>query len=302
MASWTEAHLLFCEGPHDVAFLNQVLKKQLGFNQKELQISELPYPIGNVLKQGFLNRAAEDLRLDLAKKFFLPDQVLARKDVLVLLFNYGGSNRDKSLPPFLAAVFELLNAPAFSEGDSVPLSYVVFADADAAGTAAALADISKDLAQIAGQSWLTANWQAWDKLQMAAEQQTAQGCVGAYIWRQQDADQGTLEDIVLECMGEQPRFAETLEFVDTRFKWTPAAQAKPEEKRALAAKRLKAAFCIEGQRKKPGGSLGVVLDQADLLTPERLSASVSVQHCVRFLRHWMGIENSQYEAQRQGLL
>ena len=149
MASWTEAHLLFCEGPHDVAFLNQV-KKQLGFNQKELQISELPYPIGNVLKQGFLNRAAEDLRLDLAKKFFLPDQVLARKDVLVLLFNYGGSNRDKSLPPFLAAVFELLNAPAFSEGDSVPLSYVVFADADAAGTAAAAAPAGRGVELHAG--------------------------------------------------------------------------------------------------------------------------------------------------------
>lgn len=293
MATWNQAHLLFCEGPHDVAFLNRILKKELQFEQMALQLSELPYPISNVLRQSFQTRAAEDFRLDLAKKFFLPDQVLAREGVLVLLFNYGGSNRQKNLPPFLDNVFPLLEAMAFSGGTQVPLSYVVFADADAAGTAAARASISADLARIDAQPWLTPDWQTIADLPMAAEQHTAQGRVGAYIWRRHDADQGTLEDIVLECMGEQPPFAETLRFVDRRFDWTLAATATPKQICKLNADRQKAALCIEGQRKKPGGSLGVILDQADLLTSERLAASASAQHCVSFLRRWLAVEDIQ---------
>ena len=290
MAVWNSAHLLFCEGPHDVAFLNRVLKTQLGFRHEALQLSALPYPLSNVLKQSFQQRAAEDLRLDLAKKFFLPDQVLARDGVMVLLFNYGGSNRGKSLPPFLANVFTLLATPAFSGGASVPLSYVVFADADAAGTAAAQIGISTDLAAIEGQPWLTPDWKTLAGWHMAAEQQTEQGRVGAYVWRSQDADQGTLEDVVRECLTDEPHFAETLSFVGNHFDWMPSATATPEQVCKLNADRQKAAFCVEGQRKKPGGSLGVVLDQADLLTSDRLASSVSTQHCVSFLRRWFVLE------------
>lgn len=289
MASWTQAHLFFCEGPQDVAFLNRVLKTQLGFKQEAIHISSLPYPLSGVLKQSFQKRAAEDLRLDLAKKFFLPDQVLACEGVLVLLFNYGGSNRGKNLPPFLDNVFPLLQASAFSGGTSVPLSFVVFADADAAGTAAARASISTDLTQIAGQPWLTPDWQILEDLPMAAQQNTAQGRVGAYVWRRQDADEGTLEDIVAECLGDDPSFAETSTFVASHFDWTPAATATPKQVCKLNADRQKAAFCVEGQRKKPGSSLGVVLDQAELLTKERLAESQAVKDCVTFLRRWLKV-------------
>lgn len=244
-----------------------------------------------MLKQGFLNRAAEDLRLDLAKKFFLPDQVLVREDILVLLFNYGGSNRAIALQPFLADVFLLLDAAAFSGGAQAPLSYVVFADADAVGIRAARASISTDLAQIDARPWLKPDWQTITDLPEAAEQETEQGRVGAYIWHRHDADQGTLEDIVLECVDTQPGFSETLGFVDTRFNWMPAEHATPDEKCALAAKRLKAAFCIKGQGDKPGGGLSVMLNQGGLLTPDRLAASVSVQRCVAFLRGWLAQKN-----------
>lgn len=292
MATWKNVHLLFCEGPHDVAFLNRLLKKSLGFKQKNLQVSELPYPVGDVLKQSFQTRAAEDLRLDLAKKFFLPDRVLEHEGILVLLFNYGGSNLKNNLPPFLSKVFTLLAASAFSGGAQVPLSYVVFADADAAGTKPARQSISASLKKIEGQDWLTTEWTELANLPMAAEQQTPQGRVGAYIWRKQDADQGTLEDIVLECMGDPAAtpLEQTIQFVDSRFNWISAAQATPVETCALGAKRLKAIFCVEGQGQNPGSSLAVILDRSDLLSTERLNASVSVQCCVKFLQTWLAID------------
>lgn len=286
MSAWSHAHLMFCEGPHDAAFLNRVLKKQLDFEAVQLLVSQLPYPIGNVLKQSFKNRAAEDLRLDLAKKFFMPDYLLQQGGTLVLVFNYGGANRPKAIPPFLEELFVLLQAPMFSDGLQVPLSYLVFADADVLGTATARNQISTDLQNIGGEPWLKTDWHAIAGSR-AAQQSSAHGPVASYIWRQWGQDYGTLEDVVLECLSDNENIHETLAFVDAHFDWTLAPTAKPDKICANAAKRLKAAFCVEGQQAKPGGSLGVILDQGELLTAERLAASQSVQDCVAFLRAWL---------------
>lgn len=291
MAAWSDVHMMFCEGPHDAAFLNRVLKKLLGFKREKLKSSDLPYPIGNVLQQSFKTRAAEDLRLDMAKKFFLPDYVLGHDARLVLIFNYGGSNRASNMPPFLQDAFALLEATAFSGGQQVPLSYIIFADADVVGVQGAWRGVVDDLKQIGDQVWLGQDWIPIAGVSNAAWQETTQGRVATYVWCQAEADRGTLEDIVLECMSGQEGFADTLNFVDQRFDWTPPPEASDEKICALSAKRMKAAFCVEGQGSKPGGSLGVVLDQAELLTDERLKASVSVNNCVAFLRKWMEVSD-----------
>lgn len=291
MAAWSDVHMMFCEGPHDAAFLNRVLKRLLCFKQAQLQLSGLPYPIGNVLQQSFKARAAEDLRLDMAKKFFLPDYVLGHDARLVLIFNYGGSNRARTMPPFLQDVFTLLAATAFSGGRQPPLSYIVFADADVVGVQGAWRGVVDDLKQIGDQVWLGQDWMPIAGFSNAAWQETVQGRVATYVWRQAEADRGTLEDLVLECLSGQEGFADTQAFVDRRFDWTPPPAASDEQVCALSANRLKAAFCVEGQRSKPGGSLGVVLDQAELLTDERLNASVSVDNCVAFLRKWMEVSD-----------
>lgn len=289
MPAWSSVHLMFCEGPHDAAFLNRVLKKLLGFKQAQLKLSELPYPIGNVLQQSFRTRAAEDLRFDMAKKFFLPDFMLTDEGRLVLLFNYGGSNRATTMPPFLQDVFTLLEATAFSGGAQVPLSYAVFADADVVGVQGTRGQIVNDLGQIGSHVWLGQDWIPLEGTSHATWQKTAQGQAACYVWRQADADRGTLEDLVLECLSDQAGFADTQAFVERRFDWTPPPGASDESVCALKVKRLKAAFCVEGQRNKPGGSLGVVLDQTDLLTEARLNVSKAVKDCVTFLRKWMEV-------------
>lgn len=288
MNTWSDVHLMFCEGAHDAAFLNRLLKRLLGFKQAQLKLSELPYPIGNVLQQGFRTRAAEDLRFDMAKKFFLPDYALTREARLVLIFNYGGSNRARNMSPFLQDAFTLLKATAFSGGQQVPLSYIIFADADVIGVQGAWHGVADDLQRVGGQVWLGQDWVPVEGVSNAAWQETVQGRVATYVWCQAEADRGTLEDLVLECLSGQEGFADTQSFVDRRFDWAPPPAASDEEVCALYAKRLKAAFCVEGQRSKPGGSLGVVLDQADLLTDEQLKASISVNNCVAFLRNWLG--------------
>ena len=290
MEKWSNVHLMFCEGPHDAAFLNRLFKKHLKFSKIELKVSELPYPISNVIQQSFKTRAADDLRLDLAKKFFLPDYMVALDQVLVMIFNYGGSNRRVNMSPFLDNVFTLLNAPVFSgigqPTNNAKFAFTVFADADAIGLTAARAKISTDLATIGGIPWLTA---AWSELEgtKAVTQENAFGKIAAYVWKKCTEDNGTLEDSVHECLADDAGLQQTLRFLDERFNWTAPVDATPEQVCALAAKRLKAAFCVEGQREKPGMSLGVVLDQTALLRPELIERSNAVQDCLTFLRTWL---------------
>lgn len=290
MPHWSNAHLMFCEGPHDAAVLNRLLKTQLGFKQQPLKLSELPYPLSNVMQTSFKTRASEDLRLDLAKKFFLPDYVSARDSVLTLIFSYGGSNRQASMLPFLENVFALLEVTSFSGLEQMAArpayAYTVFADADAMGESNVRALISNEFAKVGESSWLGSEWERV-KGTKAASQATAFGPTAAYVWRKSAEDGGTLEDVVLECLDGDADLQKTLAHLDSRFDWSPPAGATAEQVCAGSAKRLKAAFCVEGQKEKPGGSLGVVLDQSKLLRPDAFKKSAAVQDCLSFLAEWL---------------
>lgn len=290
MPQWSNAHLMFCEGPHDAAVLNRLLKTQLEFKQLPLKLSELPYPLSNVLQTSFKNRASEDLRLDLAKKFFLPDYVSARDSVLTLIFSYGGSNRKVSMLPFLENVFELLAVTNFSSLEQLAVrpayAYTVFADADALGESSVRALISNEFAKVGESSWLGSKCERI-KATKAASQSTDFGPTAAYVWRKSAEDGGTLEDVVLECLDGDADLQKTLAHLDSRFDWSPPAGATAEQVCAGSAKRLKAAFCVEGQKERPGGSLGVVLDQSKLLGPDEFKKSVAIQDCLAFLTEWL---------------
>lgn len=290
MPQWSNAHLMFCEGPHDAAFVSLLLKRELGFQQQKLKLSELPYPLANVLKTSFQNRASEDLRLDLARRFFLPEYVLAQDSRLVLVFSYGGSNRRDSMQPFLDAVFTLLSVTSFSstEQQVTPpaYAYTIFADADARGEAGTRNHIGLEFTTVGGFNWLSNQWVQINTTK-AASQDTCFGPVASYVWRKSQEDCGTLEDLVLECLAGDANLQQTLGYIDSRFDWSPPEGAQPEQVCSHAAARLKAAFCLEGQRQKPGGSLAVILGQSNLLGANELNRSVAVMDCRAFLHEWL---------------
>ncbi len=290
MPQWSKAHLMFCEGPHDAAFVSHLLKRELDFKQEKLKLSELPYPLANVLKTSFQNRASEDLRLDLARRFFLPEYVLVRESTLVLVFNYGGSNRKDSMQPFLDAVFTLLAVTSFSsieqQAERPAYAYTIFADADARGVSDTRQLIGDEFSEVGGAYWLSNAW-AQIKATKAASQPTSFGPTATYVWRKNHEDGGTLEDLLLECLDGDANLQKTLGYLDSRFDWSPPAGSKPEQVCGHAAARLKAAFCVEGQRKKPGGSLAVILGQSELLGSAELKRSAAVQDCAAFLAEWL---------------
>lgn len=85
MSDSAKVLVVFCEGAHDVSFLSQVFKHCLAFKRTSLKLSEFPAPFDGLFRSSVARHVAEDLSLDMARKFFLPDQVLKKDQQWVLL-------------------------------------------------------------------------------------------------------------------------------------------------------------------------------------------------------------------------
>lgn len=97
-----DALFVFCEGPHDIAFVVQVLRHVFGFMPAQNDdgnaptFSQYPAPLNNLFQTNVIKHAQRDLSLDMAHKFFLPDMILQHGSRYVLLFHAGG--KDNHLP------------------------------------------------------------------------------------------------------------------------------------------------------------------------------------------------------------
>lgn len=72
------ASLIFCEGAHDVIFVRKLLKLLMNYQDQNIKFSELPSPFNSLFKKSVEKHAADDLSLNMAHKFFLPDFILKR--------------------------------------------------------------------------------------------------------------------------------------------------------------------------------------------------------------------------------
>lgn len=281
------ALLIFCEGPHDVAFVCLVLRELFSFSDEKLALSRLPKPLGSLFGQTIKSHGATDFRLDLAKKFFMPDKVLMGEDGLcVLLFNYGGSERKNNLLPFLEKLFLLLGAGATFGGGDTEFRYLITADADHFGTGQVLAQITNDLGIIDAQAWLTNDWIGQEGTFGAVQKENP--AIGAYIWRSEVSDQGTLEDLLCDCLNEVELFISAQKAVTETFSWDTAHE---NQQRAIAeqARQHKASITSMGQRECPGSSMSVILEKSGVLKADKLETTQSTSRFVRFLQLFLAV-------------
>lgn len=270
--------LVFCEGPHDAAFTRLTLEKIFGYARQTLCFSEFPYPFSALFKKSVQDHVADDLRLDMARKFFLPDHVLRKDENLVLIFNYGGSNRRGSVTPFLEKLLILHKlGQAFSGASkAAEIKYLFMADADNVGSQRTLEKIKDDFSSISETPWITGQWIKVD--QTDGYSQNTDQHIYAYVWKQSNQDRGTLENLIEECIDLSP----FLSVMDEHFQWS-LNHADARRATAEQAKRTKAAISLMGQRVKPGSSMSVIVDQGGFLETEQLKASLGVQSLIHFL-------------------
>ena len=71
--------IALCEGPHDVAFINRILKS-IGFVSNESKkLNEFPQPMDKLMSLEVINTQVEELNLQEIRKNFLPSNTLQKK-------------------------------------------------------------------------------------------------------------------------------------------------------------------------------------------------------------------------------
>jgi hypothetical protein len=280
----TKALLVFCEGAHDVAYVSRVLKVLFHAKQENLRFSELPSPFAGFFRTSVKRHAARDLTLDMARKFYLPDRILTKKDFLILLFNVGGKDKADEVKHLLKSFLPLLaHSEVFREHARSAIQeakYLFLYDADEKTAYERILWTQNTFKVIEGCEW-TLNFDAVSKVENRAVSED--GSKAVYVWAGSEG-KGTLEDVLIPlCLDSKTSPVEKTEtFMNHSFKWDTSSN---DTKHAVAekAKRKKAILTASGQRKKPGGSLFSILDQTDMVCDKALRGCNATQSFVDFL-------------------
>lgn len=285
------ALLVFCEGAHDVAFVQQVLKLCLDFEKVEWKFSDYPMPFNALFKTSVQNHAAQDLSLDMAHKFFLPDCVFQDKKEqhIILVFNTGGKTQIEKVKLLLKSFLPLLvQSAVFSDNSTAIVTqakYLFLYDADHIGTTKLFKEIKQNFETIDDEpTWSFSDWTfSANPFGAIAENKAA------YIWGA-NTQNGTLEDLLLPMFeNDQKEFIENAKhFVDSTFFWETKA-TKLEHRFAEIADRKKAIITCTGQRKKSGYSMNVIIGQAKLINKETFKNNDTVKSFASFIEQFVAI-------------
>ncbi|MBF0234774.1 MAG: hypothetical protein HQK65_17310 [Desulfamplus sp.] len=282
------ALIIFCEGPHDSAFVRMVLKKVMGYSIEKLKFSEMPSPFHKLFETSVRNHAAQDMSLDMAHKFFLPDTVLRKNDTIAFLFNCGGKTQYEKIRILLSSYIPLFSqAETFGQGAeeiTQSVKYLFLYDADADGLERIISNLSKEFRTIDDDHFLNETWKTAtsDFGRISADK-------AVFVWGGR-SEQGTLEDALIPIFEFDIKNRALMEkartTIDEMFIWETDHH---DLARCVAEteKFNKAVLTTVGQREKPGSSLNVILEQSGLVTQEALDASEFVIEFVGFINAFL---------------
>ncbi|MEN4601096.1 DUF3226 domain-containing protein [Pantoea agglomerans] len=280
--------LIFCEGPHDVALICLLLSKFFDAQEFRGKFNELPSPYNSMYQKALENHAQLDLSLEMAHKFFLPDRVFIINGTYVSIFNSGGKSRGDKINGFIKNLWVMTeNSNTFNVSERGSISshkYIFIYDADHNSKDAILDEIYTDFSFVGTSSWLTENWIAHPDEPLSIH--TQNGEVAAIIWCNRDTGKGTLEDVLCECIGDDELFSSAKETIQRLHEWELDSDNE-QRKIAETAKMYKATLSLMGQRKKPGGSVNVIIGQAKILNQDNLSKSTTINKIVTFLNDFI---------------
>jgi hypothetical protein len=284
------ALLVFCEGPHDVAFVRMVTRKLMDFKIIELPFKDLPSPFHQLFKQSVLTHAAKNLSLDMAHKFFLPESVLRKDDQLILLFNCGGKNQYEKIRTLLSDYLPIFpQAQTFAQGAKEVVSsvrYLFLYDADTEGLDGVLKNVKTEFSKIGEINFLNEDW---------AETSTSEfgksaGDKAVFVWGE-SPDQGTLEDILIPMFAQKHTelMNKAEAAIDNMFTWD-TGDTNPKIAVPAIEKKKKSILTVVGQGAKPGSSMSVIIEQSKLLKKEDLETNAISNEFVTFVKNFMDLK------------
>jgi hypothetical protein len=283
------ALIIFCEGPHDVAFCSLVFKNCFKIEIVKWKFSQYPYPFNQMFPKIMEDHAINTESLDMAHDFFLPDKTFYDKlnNLLILLFNTGGEKKTKKNPiKFLSRLlkFTILQDEGSFDSENKESSadkiiddpkYLFLYDRDDKEPTNKFETCKKVFSLINNKIFISENFKINIKNSQGAHSMGKK--FNVYVFSKPNCN-GTLEDILIpifeECKSEI--MSKTTIFIDDCFTWDNSKISKK-------AKRNKAIICTAGQKEKPGASMNVIINQSNLISEEVFKKNQDVKLFADFI-------------------
>lgn len=277
---------ILCEGPHDAAFLNRLLKAQ-GFRTNErIKIGDYPYPMGQFFVTSLRRSDFQQLNFSEARQVPLPSHALNKEEISIFLYSLGGDSKRAERAALLQRM------AAFIPNDEqeirvlpkdTSLTMVFMFDADEAGVGPRLESMKRELAEAMGVD-----------LAAVAVHSNGDCCktgglgVGCLVLTDESTETGKLEDVLLPLMkqGNEAIFEAADLFIDghyevsrTRFLRIRPTESGVEESRGSDKDfdRKKSLIGVVAQLQISGKPNQASINRTDYLNLDKLLTS---PHCI----------------------
>ncbi|MFV8375940.1 DUF3226 domain-containing protein [Flavobacterium sp. GSP11] len=288
--------LALCEGPHDVAFLNKIMKTN-GFKSNEsLKLGDFPAPMNDMLGREASKSEVKDLNIQEIRQTLLPTNSLKRDETYMFLYSLGGDGKKAARKSLLEKIKSYIPKEGeikqgrFTEDTTIKIVY--FFDADNNGVERRLSEIKNEVAE----TLKSLNIESFIENGSYIECEGLK--IGCYIFTGDDNNLGKLENILLPLMkaGNEMIFSNADNFLNENhdearlfpFKIKTRESVLFEERSDKASEKYKfdkskSLIGAVGQLQQSGGANTVCIGFTDYLTLEKISKNTKCNEIIHFI-------------------
>lgn len=292
----TQIIIALCEGPHDVAFLNKIIKTKGFKSNDKSKLDKYPRPISDILISEASKTDVEGFNIQEVRQSLLPAYTLIKEDVHILLYVMGGDGKIEKRKDFSKKILSTIVQPGEikqgRETHNVTFGIVYFFDSDDKGIENRVNTIKSELNQVIGSipdNAFTNNgsFGLYEGIKL-----------GCYIFSGDNNNTGKLEDILLPIMNESNTeifdaankfltdFHSEERLFPLKLKVTEeeiAEERSQKTKDKYKYDKTKSVIGTVGQLQQSGGANTVCIGFTDYLTLDKINESKKCQDILKFI-------------------
>ena len=265
---------VFCEGPHDAAFLSKILKANSFKSNDDTKISEFPEPYNNLLQNEAKKSDVYSLNLQEIRRVMIPSTSLIYGNNYIFLYAMGGVSAFEKRKKLLNQINDFIPKSDY-EIDILPsntmFTVLYFLDADNLGVESRLNEINSEIKQVIKEfDYKNPTSIYKDKLS-----------IGSYIFTDHNEKTGKLEDIILPIMTQNNDeiFKSSKSFIKENFSKERVKKNNFDEKKSI--------INVAGQLQKSGASNVVCISQTDYLSVDKILQSIMCKNIFDFVKRFL---------------
>ncbi len=292
----TQIITIFCEGPHDVAFIYRMLKSISYESYASCKIGKLPPPFNQLIANEIEKSDIKNLNLIEVRRGFLPAKVLQKEDKYIFLYSLGGDSKSQARQKMVGDILSFISEPGeisvIPEGTNFSVIYLF--DSDNQGVGVRLNALNREINRSLGAKG-TINFTSNGSFQIKNKIN-----FGAFIFTGTDNDTGTLESILLPLMkeGNNTIFEAAKHYISTnhdpkrlfslKTSIDPTTKLTIEQRGTSSRDRYKfypskSIIGTAGQLQRSGKSNVVCISDSDYITIDKIQRNPKCIEIVEFL-------------------